>query len=279
MLTQFTSSIRYRWHPLWRLRQLRAFRYFQRHWDRTIFTRIPETDLRVAVKLLRDAAWILCPRNLEPEIRTAFALVLETLRPKAFWDIGANIGFYSWYVRRHPAVQQVIMFEPDPTNFDLITQTILRNALQDCKAMNLALADRNGKAPFLVDHVSGATGSLRDTSHPENKYSLHYAYRMSETIDCQMETVDRLVANGTQPPELIKIDVEGAEHLVLAGAKCVLNEHRPTVIMETSSLELVESLLTVGYKAFRIDSGNFLFCPATRESNLSPIRNVFPEYH
>src|SRR5207253_1399605 len=129
MLSQLTSFIRHRWHPLWRLRQSPAFRHFQNRFDCTVHTRIPQTGIRVAVKLLRDASWIASPAALEPEIRAAFALVLDLVKPAVFWDIGANIGFYSWFVRRCPSVRQVVMFEPDPTNFALITRTIRENSI------------------------------------------------------------------------------------------------------------------------------------------------------
>jgi len=114
MITRLAKLVRDRWHPLWRLRQLSAYRWIQQKLDCTVYTGIPETGLRVAVKLLRDATWIVNPTWLEPEIRAAFTLVLDLLRPSVFWDVGANIGFYSWFVRQHPSVQQVIMFEPDP---------------------------------------------------------------------------------------------------------------------------------------------------------------------
>jgi FkbM family methyltransferase len=200
------------------------------------------------------------------------------LRPTTFWDIGANIGFYSWYVRKHPAVQQVIMFEPDPINFALITRTIRKNAISDCQAKNVALADRVGEASFLVDYASGATGSLEATSHRENKRSLHHAYRMNETITCETATIDGLVAEGVPPPQLIKIDVEGAEHLVLAGASSSLAKHRPTMIVETSNTDVVRSLLVAGYTAFQIDRVNLLFCAATTDSVLASLSRAFPKY-
>jgi FkbM family methyltransferase len=230
------------------------------------------------VRLLRDASWIFSPQSLEPEIRTAFALALNLLQPATFWDIGANIGFYSWLVRRHPGVRQVIMFEPDPINFALITRTIDKNAVSDCQAMNVALSDQPGNARFLVDHASGATGSLEVTSDRENKYSLHHAYQMNETISCQTVTVDGLIAASVPPPDLIKIDVEGAEHLVIAGAKAYLARHHPTMIIETSNADLVRRLVDGGYTAFWIDSGNLLFISTKNGADLAPFGRTFPKH-
>ena len=159
-------------------------------------TRIPGTGLRVAVKLLRDAVWIASPGSLESEIRAAFALVLDRWKPAVFWDVGANIGYYSWLVRQHPTVRQVLLFEPDPTNYALIMKTIQRNGIQDCRAMQVALSDRCGEARPLADRASGATGSLEMAARPEEESSLHHAYRMTETIACETATVDSLIRNG-----------------------------------------------------------------------------------
>ena len=278
MITRLAKSIRDRWHPLWRLRQLSAYRWLQRTCDRTVYVRISGTGLQVAVKLLRDASWIASPASIEPEIRSAFALVLDLLKPSVFWDIGANIGFYSWLVRQHPLVQQVVMFEPDPTNYALIRDTIRRNAILNCRAMNVALSDRCGEAAFLLDRASGATGSLESASQLENKYSLHHAYQMSETVACITATVDSLIADGLPAPGLMKIDVEGVEHLVLAGAESCLTRDCPAIIMETSKPELVGRLRRAGYRAFRIDACNALFIPARLDIDFTRLSSVFPEY-
>ena len=278
MITRLIKFIRDRWHPLWRLRQLSAYRWFQQRFDCTVYTRIPETGIRVAVKFLRDASWIASPTSLEPEIRSAFALVLDLLRPSVFWDIGANIGFYSWLVRQHPSVQQVVMFEPDPTNFALITSTIRKNSILNCRTMNVALSDRCGETTFLLDRASGATGSLEATSHRESKYSLHHAYQMTETITCATATVDSLIADGLPTPKLMKIDVEGAEHLVLAGSGSCLTENKPLLIVETSNTDLVRRLRDTGYRVFHIDAGNVLFIPAVASVDFGPFINAFREY-
>jgi FkbM family methyltransferase len=277
MITRFASFVRSRWHPLWRLRQLAAYRRFQQKFDRTVHTRIPETGLQVAVKLLRDARWIVSPTTLEPEMRSAFALVLELLKPTVFWDVGANIGVFSWLVRTHPSVQQVMMFEPDPTNYALITETIRKNAILNCKAMGVALSDHCGETSFLVDHASGTTGSLEVTSMRDNDYSLHHAYQMDETITCQTTTIDSLIKEGVPAPSLIKIDVEGAEHLVLAGAKDCLERDSPTLIVETGNIDLVRGLCDSGYRAFRIDGGDFLLISARLDVDWERVRAVFPE--
>lgn len=278
MLTRLMDGVRNRWHPLWRLRRLPAYRWFQQRYDFIVHTRIPGTGLRVAVKGLRDASWIANPTRIEPEIRSAFALVQQLLKPQVFWDVGANIGFYSWLVRRDPSVRRVVMFEPDPTNFALINRTIRENAIVDCEALNVVLSDRCGQANFLVDRASGATGTLEAASQAAHEHSLHHDYGMAETIACEMATIDNLIAGGLPAPSLIKIDVEGAEHLVLAGGRTCLAENAPALIVETTNADVVQRLRAAGYRVFRIDAGNLLFIPAVAGVDLAPFADAFADY-
>ena len=273
MLRRILSHVRERWHPLWRLRRSPLYRSLQNRFDVTVDTRIPATGLRVAVKLLRDASWIANPAVLEPEIRAAFTLVLDIFKPAVFWDVGANIGFYSWFVRQHEGVEQVMMFEPDPTNFALIQRTIRKNGITNCDARNIALSDRTGEAGFLVDRASGATGSLETQAHTGNEYSLQHAYGMDDVIRCRTASVDEIIAGGTRAPGLMKIDVEGAESQVLAGAEACLRSARPILIVETGDDAFREKLASRGYVIFRIDGGNILALP--QELDREPIARKF----
>ena len=261
MLSRLLSDLRDRWHPLWRLRQSALFRHFQQRFDFTVDRHIPSTGLKVAVKLMRDASWIVGADALEPEIRSAFTLVIQAFRPKIFWDVGANIGFYSWFVRQHDGVERVVMFEPDPTNFALLQRTIRTNSITNCDPRNVALAESSGEATFLLDRASGATGSLESSSQLGNDHSLHYAYGMGDSIRCQTVSVDDLIAAGTPAPSLMKIDVEGAESQVLAGAVKCLEQARPILIVETTDETLCKRLKAGGYEIFQLDGGNILALP------------------
>jgi FkbM family methyltransferase len=276
MISKTLTFIRDRWHPLWRLRRWGVYRDFQRRFDRTVDVRIPGTGLRVAVKLMRDASWIVNPEALEPEIFGAFALALDLFKPATFWDAGANIGFYSWIARKHPAVRQVVMAEPDPVNYSLIMRTIARNGIADCEAMNLALGDREGEAVFLADGVSGAAGSLASVAHPEEDWNLQNAYGLKEKITCRMATVDGLIGEGLPAPDMMKIDVEGAEHLVIEGARQCIAARRPVLIIETANAELIRELAGSGYAAFRIDAENLLFVPEGDGVDTSVLTHAFP---
>jgi len=255
----YLQAIRRNWHPLWTLRKSSAFRFLQDKYDFTTFISVPGIRNKLAIKFLRDLSWIVTPTAVEPEIRQAFDLILTLTKPAIFWDIGANVGIYSWLVRQYPSVKNVVLFEPDPVNCSLIKKTLQRSKIQHCELLNVAVADKVGQSHFVVDSVSGATGSLEDTFAGDNPSSLHSHYAMGSTIiTCDTVTVDHCT-NGRPLPDFLKIDVEGAEHLVIAGAMNYITAYKPTIVMESNNLDLVNSMRSLGYTIFRIDSGNFLF--------------------
>lgn len=258
-LQKQAQFIRNRWHPLWRLRKSRIYRYIQKNIDFIIFINMPKTKDKVAIKFLRDFSWLSNSANNEPEIVSAFKLVLNTMQPKTFWDIGSNIGFYSWFVRQYPSIKNIVLFEPDPTNYALIQKTILKNNILICEAINIAVSDKTGEANFVIDEASGATGSLEATSETNNRHSLHSHYSMGDkTIKCYTSTIDDLTQTRAYP-DFIKIDVEGAEHLVILGGIDFINKHKPTMIIESTDKNLIRRLKNKGYTVFQIDSENFLF--------------------
>jgi len=232
----------------------------------------------VAVRFFRDATWLAAPATVEPAVRQAFLVVIDVFKPAVFWDVGSNIGFYSWFLLQHPSTAQVVMFEPDPVNFALIKRSLRKNGIGNCTALNIALSDRAGETTFLTDSASGTTGCLETVSHSDDEYSLHHAYAMSDPITCRTGTMDGLIAEGVPTPDFIKIDVEGAEHLVLAGAAACLARQRPILIIETFNPAVIRKIAAAGYATFSIDGSNFLCIPKELSSGVASVEKSFPRY-
>ncbi len=270
--------VRERWHPLWRLRHSPLYRKLQQHFDFTVDVRQHGSQTRVALKLLRDASLLAASSAPEPEVTAAFTMVMEHFRPRVFWDVGANVGRYSWLVREHPGIERVILFEPDPTNFALLNRTIERNGIGNCRALQLAVCESSGEAPFLLDRVSGATGSLELTERLTNTFSLHHRYGLEETITCRTASVDDLIREGLPPPDFIKIDVERAEARVIAGASDCLARTRPVLIMESRDTSMLRDLRARGYRVLKLDSGNVLALPLGGTISLTPFEQQFPDW-
>jgi FkbM family methyltransferase len=135
-------------------------------------------------------------------------------------DVGAHIGYYSRLLSEMVGSQgQVLAFEPDPENFATLTSNLSPPRYSNVQAFNCALSDRDGVLPL--------HRSLGNSNH-----SLLAGYTESqETVEVETVTLDAfLAARGIDRVDFIKIDVEGAEPLVLAGMTRTIT-HSPDLTM------------------------------------------------
>jgi FkbM family methyltransferase len=155
----------------------------------------------------------------EPEL----AYLEKVLSPgKVLIDVGANFGVYTLVASKlvGPA-GKVIAFEPTAHSFAILQQNIALNHCANVRAFQVALAQRRGKAWLYHgwDPVGNSLGM--DPLCGE------------EGEDVQTEALDNILSeNGIDRVDVIKIDVEGAEELVLRGATRSLALHKPVVIFE-----------------------------------------------
>jgi FkbM family methyltransferase len=155
-----------------------------------------------------------------------------------------------------------MMFEPDPVNARLCTQTIRGNRYEDIFVIPCAVAGEVGVAEFVLDHASGTTGSLVD--HSADPSPLHMAYGMKAVMSCPTISLDAYVDYCRSKTVVLKIDVEGAEELVFAGAIRFLQEVWPWVIVECFQPTRLDWLADLGYLIESLDDcGNYLLTPPT----------------
>lgn len=160
----------------------------------------------------------------EPEVQ---ALLAGVLAPGAvFYDVGGHIGFFSVLAARLGA--SVVAFEPLPENADRIR----RNAALNGFAVEVIEA-------AAWDSDTGVSLVAGDSSSE---------WRAAPAGSSPSVSLDGFAA-ARRPPDVIKIDVEGAEVRVLAGAARILAERRPVVICEVHGREQRERVrqLLEGY--------------------------------
>lgn len=141
-----------------------------------------------------------------------------------FYDIGANIGFFSFLAaRRVGPAGMVLAFEPEPHNAAAIRSGRARNDLGNVDVNEVAVAAVNGVGGLLVaHHIGGAT--LETCGAPPD---------LKRRITVDTITLDKAIGeNGWRVPKLVKIDVEGAELAVLKGMEETLAQHRPRLLVE-----------------------------------------------
>lgn len=198
--------------------------------------------------------------SYEPEL----ALLERFLKPGAvFIDGGANFGIYSIAAAKLVGPSgRVLSFEPGRTAFTVLQQNIHLNHLYNTIALHKALADRPGAAK-LFHHPHGL-----------NSFSLGAGCDSAEVYEeVEMTCLDAVHQEyALKRVDFIKLDVEGAEELVLRGAVQVLTQCRPPIIFEinstaTKNLRLspdgaFEFLRGLGYQFFLMgDSGGMQELP------------------
>ncbi|PSB45432.1 hypothetical protein C7B80_16915 [Cyanosarcina cf. burmensis CCALA 770] len=161
MFYHLAKTLRKNFHPLYHLRknQLLA-NVIIPFCDISLPWRVYGINWKVQLKLISHLSLITNSRIIEPEIGTLFLAINKVLKPKVFWDVGANIGFYSWLLMSHNSNLEAVLFELDPSNINLLQKTILRAKLKQAYLIGSAVSDRDGEATFATDNLSSAMGTL-----------------------------------------------------------------------------------------------------------------------
>lgn len=148
---------------------------------------------------------------------------------KLIFDIGANAGWYSLHFAQASKVQgrpvAIHAFEPVPSTYSFLARNVALNGLSDIiRANNFGLAEAVKDLTIFLPGFSGSGAASLCNLHPEET---------SQQIPCHFETLDLYArANGLAGADLIKVDVEGAELMVLQGGLDLIGRDRPILFME-----------------------------------------------
>jgi FkbM family methyltransferase len=191
----------------------------------------------------------------EPEVQRA---LLDHLRPgMTFYDLGANIGFFSLMAARIVGNSGlVISFEADPEIAVRLRENLSRNEFTHAQVEQKAVWSEPTVVSFVrVDPGTSPDRGLGHVSAGESE---------ARTIRVEAVSLDHYTASHPMP-DFLKCDVEGAELHVLQGAERLLRSKRPILLVELHSPEnrqaLVEQLKTLGYRCTNIDETHALALP------------------
>ncbi|MBE0545010.1 MAG: FkbM family methyltransferase [Verrucomicrobia bacterium] len=181
----------------------------------------------------------------------------RALKGARCWDIGANIGYHTLALAAQGA--HVVAFEPGKANVERLQLHVDHNpeVAQRIKVLPVAVADRDGEVSFKVssDRTGASSGSHLSDASPPLGAAVYAAFDECVVTALTMDTLVQM--QGEPPPDIIKLDVEGAEHLVLKGGMQMLARHKPLLLVEVHHicvmLSLTEILLALGYKMSVLD--------------------------
>lgn len=197
---------------------------------------------------------ILLNKNYESAI---VSLVMKNLKTdKDAINIGANIGIYTILLANSINKDcRVLAVEPTPLAFKYLTNNLIRNRLESKVVLyNGICIDKKGE--YDINIIEGK----EEYSCTGESYHLSNMKEIITRIKVEGDTINNLVTNYKLNPGIIVMDVEGAEMKVLEGASTILEQFKPTIILElvdnllngqnTSSREVIDYLTRSGYNVY-----------------------------
>lgn len=123
-----------------------------------------------------------------------------------FLDIGANVGGYSLYLAAKAGSSgRIIAIEPQPEVFGQLSYNIRLNPFGNVKAIEAAVADRNGELTLFLDPKNKGEASVKIVSADE-----------ARQVKVPARTLlDVATTEGLDHIDAIKLDVEGAEDIIM----------------------------------------------------------------
>lgn len=151
-------------------------------------------------------------------------LAKQVLQGGVFYDVGANVGFYSLLAASVLKAKSIFSFEPLPANVFYLRRHLDLNRVRNAHVHEVAVSDHVGNS-FFREELTRSMGSLQE----------------SGTLLVSTTTLDALLQQQCiAPPDCIKMDIEGAEFGALNGAKQCFSRYKPQLMLATHGKQVHE---------------------------------------
>lgn len=142
-------------------------------------------------------------------------------------DVGANIGYYTLIAARQVGHEgKVYAFEPEPNNCGLLARNVRANGFDNVVTVQKAVSSRSGTTRLFLDRINLAAHSFAEDNLVPGNIS-----GKAESVEVDTVALDQFVADSRV--DIIKIDTQGAEGLVLEGARDIIrNTPKLKILME-----------------------------------------------
>jgi FkbM family methyltransferase len=167
-------------------------------------------------------------------------------RGTVFFDIGANAGFHALLAARLVGpTGHVYSFEPLPNNVEMVAEQLRLNQVDWCDVVEKAVSETDGECDIFLG-TTNAVASLMD----KGERSVRVETIMLDTF-----------CDGERDPDVVKLDIEGAEGMALRGGVRTVERAKPVFLIEFHGPECVREvddvLRPLGYE-YRTFSGRRL---------------------
>lgn len=173
------------------------------------------------------------------------ALFEKFLRPGGIvFDVGANAGYYTLLSSFGVGPSgRVFSFEPSPRSLFFLKRHLELNLITNVDVHEVAVADKSRRGKF-EEGPSLSTGHITETGE----------------VEIHMVSLDDLYRSKSVPlPDVIKMDIEGAEYDALRGTRMILKEGIPTIFLATHGRDVHNSccrlLCDAGYEVSALSGG------------------------
>ncbi|MDP2160924.1 MAG: FkbM family methyltransferase [Flavobacterium sp.] len=214
-----------------------------------------------------------------------FALVKNS---EHVFDIGSNIGYMSLVAAIQKSNKSILLVDPNPEAIaDAAKNMVINGFGMKTRFENAFVSDTDGDEVKFYTVGTGEAGSMF-AGHAETASAVNAYYYVKKI------TIDTLVTKVGYVPDLIKIDVEGAESFALMGAnktaalqktKFIVEMHAPPELpMIENATRILNWCQSNAYQAYYLSNGQLLEYPETIAHRgkchllLLPLPQHFPDY-
>jgi FkbM family methyltransferase len=161
----------------------------------------------------------------EPDYDDAWLLSCA-MHSETIFDIGANVGQSAFIILQNPNLKNLVLVDPNPAALTHAAENLIHNYLiQKVRLICAFIGNKDKETVNLWTVGTGAAGSVY-------KGHAQTASRRNSSLLVPTVTLDTLTRDLGIYPDFVKVDVEGAESLVLEGARKLTLSHNPRFLVE-----------------------------------------------
>ena len=222
---------------------------------------ISNTFFRTKMHLLLPSStdiYLTGGKSHDSEIRLAKYLIDQLNKGDRFIDIGAHYGYFSLLASKLVGESgKVYAFEASPATYSIFQKNTVN--VENVMGHNLAVSDSDEHLKFYeFPNLYSEYNSLDVEQFKNEKWFAKY---QPKEVKIRSVMLDDVLHDENLKPKIIKIDVEGAEFKVIKGAKNLLENDSPMVVLEYLSdergnkahVEAEGFLISLGFQSFVID--------------------------